>query len=93
MLRSRGVQAFVVILIVGGLLSGAAFSLGFRGPRYWIGVLGAAVCGAYLATRGSRSASGSKIEFLCDSCKYNDARYCGRPERPNATRCPDYKER
>ena len=31
-------------------------------------------------------------DFLCDRCKYNDARYCSRPDRPNATECPDYKE-
>jgi hypothetical protein len=31
-------------------------------------------------------------KFLCDSCKYNDARYCSRSERPNATKCPDYKK-
>lgn len=34
---------------------------------------------------------GRGSEFLCDRCQYNDARYCARPERPNATRCPDFK--
>ncbi len=28
--------------------------------------------------------------FLCDRCKYNSPRYCTRPERPNAKRCPDF---
>jgi len=28
--------------------------------------------------------------FLCDSCKWNWRTACHRPERPNATWCPDY---
>jgi len=32
-------------------------------------------------------------KFLCDDCKYNWREACTRPERPNATRCPDYKPR
>ena len=32
-------------------------------------------------------------EILCDSCKYDLPSACHRPERPNATRCPDYKPR
>lgn len=32
-------------------------------------------------------------KFLCDSCKYNWREACTRPERPNATNCPDYKPR
>jgi hypothetical protein len=34
-----------------------------------------------------------KPPFLCDTCKYNYGDVCHRPERPNATRCPDYKRR
>ena len=34
---------------------------------------------------------GASDTYLCDSCKYNDARYCSQPDRPNAKRCPDYK--
>jgi hypothetical protein len=30
---------------------------------------------------------------LCDTCKYDYGTACTRPERPNATRCPDYKRR
>ncbi len=52
---------------------------------------GAAVI-AGLAIAASRKmpwlASGG--EFLCDSCKLNDSRYCSRRERPNARSCPDY---
>lgn len=32
-------------------------------------------------------------KILCDSCKYDYAGACRRPDRPNATRCPDYKKR
>lgn len=32
-------------------------------------------------------------EILCDSCKYCYGNVCMRPERPNATRCPDFKRR
>lgn len=32
-----------------------------------------------------------KTEFLCDDCKWNYGNVCTRPERPNATTCPDYK--
>ena len=30
---------------------------------------------------------------LCDTCMYDYGNVCKRPERPNATRCPDYKRR
>jgi hypothetical protein len=32
-------------------------------------------------------------EFLCDTCLYDYRGACSRPERPNATECPDYKKR
>ncbi|MDA0840725.1 MAG: hypothetical protein O3B01_25250 [Planctomycetota bacterium] len=32
-------------------------------------------------------------EFLCDDCKWNYGSVCTRPERPNATRCPDFKRK
>lgn len=31
--------------------------------------------------------------FLCDSCRYDYGDVCQRPERPNATRCEDYRPR
>jgi len=31
--------------------------------------------------------------FLCDSCKWDWRGACHRPERPNATWCPDYEKR
>ncbi len=34
---------------------------------------------------------GIEPTILCDTCKYDYGSACKRPERPNATRCPDYK--
>ncbi len=31
--------------------------------------------------------------ILCDACKYDYGTACTRPDRPNATVCPDYKRR
>ncbi|MBN1902366.1 hypothetical protein JW926_13660 [Candidatus Sumerlaeota bacterium] len=31
--------------------------------------------------------------FLCDTCRYDYRDVCKRPERPNATECPDYIKR
>ena len=31
--------------------------------------------------------------LICDSCKWNWRSSCHRPERPNATWCPDYEKR
>ena len=36
-------------------------------------------------------AAGGGSEFLCDTCRYCYGSACTRPERPNATSCPDYK--
>ncbi|MDD4279831.1 hypothetical protein GX645_03885 [Candidatus Sumerlaeota bacterium] len=30
-------------------------------------------------------------EFLCDTCRYDYDKACNRRERPNATKCKDYK--
>ena len=65
---------------------------------YWLGVaVLAAIAGLAARRRFEHSttdffAAGSG-EFLCDRCRLNDARYCSRPERPNATRCPDFMSR
>ncbi len=39
-----------------------------------------------------RKALGKDV-FLCDSCKWDWRNACHRPERPNATSCPDYEKR
>ncbi len=31
--------------------------------------------------------------FLCDTCRYDYGDACRRPERPNATVCPDYRRK
>ena len=48
-----------------------------------------------LRAKGGQSTSGPSIGsgFLCDSCKYNHPNTCSLPDRPNATRCADYKRR
>jgi hypothetical protein len=32
-------------------------------------------------------------KILCDTCMYDYGTACTRPERPNATVCPDYRRR
>jgi len=34
---------------------------------------------------------GGEKKILCDTCRYDYGSACKRPERPNATKCPDYK--
>ena len=34
---------------------------------------------------------GLEKEILCDTCRYNFGSACKRPERPNATKCSDYR--
>lgn len=61
-----------------GVLIGVAVLLGAIGLAY--------AAGALVLRGGARP-------YLCDRCKYDDARYCSRPERPNATECAEFKER
>ena len=95
-MRSRAVQVFVVIVLVGGLASGVAPAIGLSLYAFWVGLFVTALVVAVGVA--SKSAAGSSFfptsgGFLCDDCKYNDARYCSRPERPHARRCPDHKSR
>jgi hypothetical protein len=32
-------------------------------------------------------------DILCDTCRYDHATACRRPQRPNARRCLDYRRR
>jgi len=43
--------------------------------------------------RRFKKSLGIKPTFLCDSCKWDWRSACHRPERPNATECPDYDRR
>ncbi len=93
----RPVTVFAGVLLLGGLLSMWVLQTLGR-PDYWLGVLAVAVVCAVLA-RSPRTADDKPRdwvrsgEFLCDSCKYDHPDLCSRPERPNATRCPDYVRR
>jgi hypothetical protein len=81
---------FAAVLAIAALL---AMVLPLGGPVFWSIALAAA---AVLSLASRAPAVGGflpRSEFLCDTCKYNDARDCSRPERPNATRCPDYRSR
>lgn len=51
----------------------------FRRFKQWLGSL-------------TREAGGGS-EFLCDTCLYDHGNVCTRPERPNARKCPDYKQK
>jgi hypothetical protein len=90
--RSRSFQILVVVLIVGALLQGLVIPiLGLSVGEFWAGLFAIGlVLGAVLRPAGVARPTG---EFLCDSCRYNDARYCSLPERPNATRCEDFRTR
>lgn len=35
---------------------------------------------------------GREKDFLCDTCKYNYGSSCSQPERPNVTKCREYKK-
>ena len=56
---------------------------------YWAITLFVAIgAGVWLLTRRS---GGGVSGYLCDTCKYSYGDVCTRPEKPNATKCPDYK--
>jgi uncharacterized membrane protein YraQ (UPF0718 family) len=91
---SRPLLGFVAVIVIGALLWGYGFRLG-AGLAYWVAVLIVALV-AGLGLRSSQRRLDAPIgdgEFLCDTCKLNHERYCGRPERPNATRCDEYQSR
>ena len=61
-------------------------------PLLWgTAALAAGIGAAVLWAPKSWFAGGSG--FLCDKCKYDNERDCSHPERPNATRCDDFKSR
>jgi|SoiMethySBSTD1v2_1073268.scaffolds.fasta_scaffold25705_6 hypothetical protein len=89
---SKPVLAFIAVIAIAALTWQQVHG-SMDIVTFWVAALFLAF-GAALALRaGGGSASESSGEFLCDSCKLNDARYCSRPERPNATRCSDYLPR
>jgi hypothetical protein len=78
------------ILIVGSWINVVPNPIG------WIG-FGVALAGTLLSMASqSRGLAGSASQgkpFLCDSCLLNHESLCLRPDRPNATECPDYERR
>jgi hypothetical protein len=95
---SAALRKVVVILLVMALVFPLVRFL--YSPRHAFFIVlgvGAVVGGAiWLARRGGDGRGrwlSARTGFLCDRCKLNDVRYCSRPERPNATRCPDFRER
>ena len=91
---SRPVIVFTALLCAGAMLSYFA-PVSVVSPFVFWAVLVPVACLFALAARRGPGGTHSmgRSAFLCDSCKYNDARCCSRPERPNASRCPDYKSR
>ncbi len=85
---------FAAVLSIAAMIDLAVPAIPLRPAVYWAIALAAAVLLA-LAARTPAGGGGflRRGEFLCDTCKYNDARDCSRPERPNATSCPDYRGR
>ncbi len=86
---SRKVTVAVTVLVVAGI---AYWAVGFLIP--WAIYWGGACLLALLLALTSRTPGPSYFpggRFLCDSCAYNYGDACRRPERPNATRCPDYR--
>jgi hypothetical protein len=106
-MHSRRFKIFVAILIVAAMLYWmlgrplrAWFGLSATG--YWLVVFVVGAIAAMLSRDGSSAAKSLDDddgeyarggEFLCDSCKYNSARDCSQPARPNATTCGDYRSR
>ena len=97
-MRSRTLQSVAAVVGAAALLQAFVLPPGWISPAaYWLGVAVLAAAAGFVAHRGAPSTAdifgAGGGEFLCDRCRLNDARYCSRPERPNATRCPDYSAR
>ena len=57
-------------------------------------LIGGGALAVFLLLRSNRSQHGGgwgRSEFLCDTCTFDYGDACTRPERPNASRCPDYE--
>ncbi len=88
----RFIQGFVAALCIAAMLG---MVLRASSLAFWaVAIIVAVVLGS-LRARGSAGTTGGLVAgaFLCDSCKYNHPNTCSLPDRPNATRCADYKRR
>jgi hypothetical protein len=87
---SRPSVAFVAVLCIASLV----YPVVPISPQiFFTSALGLAILAALFAGRSPVDGRPPRGRFLCDTCKLNDARYCSRPGRPNATECPDYRGR
>lgn len=75
--------AFVAMITRGGEFAWAVVVLGVIGGGAWL------LARRSLGRGGGLGGLGSG--YLCDTCKYSYGDVCTRPEKPNATKCPDYK--
>jgi hypothetical protein len=84
---------FAAVLAIAGMLQFSVPAMPVGPVAYWSIALALAVLLALASATPAGGGLMRRSEFLCDTCKYNDARDCSRPERPNATSCPDYRGR
>ncbi len=94
----RGCILIGAILALGGMI-GWAIPGALNGLPFWVAYGSLVILAAVAFRKPSAGGGGLKNrwlapgEFLCDACKYNHPSACSRPERPNARRCPDYRQR
>ena len=97
LLSSKPLQTFVAVIVLGAFV-GPLLGFWMR-PGYWAVVVVLAGLAALARTGllGGSGATGLGVGggggFLCDTCKYNHPNTCSIPDRPNATRCSDFKRR
>ncbi len=94
-MMSGRVLTFAAVLVIAGFLWWQGAWIIFSPLLYWTLAFGAALFLALIfGGRRRRSPLESPPgEFLCDRCRYSYGDACTRPERPNATRCPDFRAR
>jgi len=89
---SRKVQIFAALLCIVAIVAWAVpGGLALDWPIIIVIVAALLIVALLVGSGGSKGTGGGR--FLCDSCAYDSERYCRRPERPNATSCPDYKSK
>ena len=87
---SRPQQVLIASLCIAAMIY---FAVPLPPLVYWPVALVVAAALSFAAGGGRGKIWLGSSRYLCDNCKYNHPRYCSRPERPNATRCPDFKSR
>ena len=87
----RAVIVFAGVLVLAGLLYPVIGFLVPPGP-FWVCAVVLAFVLSLLSKRVHTSLP-ARGAFLCDTCKYNHPDTCSLPDRPNATRCPDYRSK